>query len=162
MCFKEHQNLDVTGENASKKELEKLKRKYKVTGKHNVWEMILCIGITTIATIIIIILYSNIIELVSSIIACMFAVYFVTLLMIVLSVCNIIRGKNIKMNIWQTVLGIDGLLFFTSYIIGIIGQISITLKIVLFIIMINAIILYFILWYIGKRLEKVNKGKGLT
>lgn len=155
MAFKDYENLDVTRETASKKELEKLKDKYKVDKGYvvDIREMSLCLGIALILTVAIILLYGNVIKLSIDFILSMFIAYFGMLSTVVLSISRIIQRINTKWYVCVALLGIDASICMTSLIIANMVLISSTLQTIVAIIGMTTITLFFALIYMVVKFE---------
>lgn len=120
MAFKDYENLDVTPEIATKKELRKLKKKYGVDCKYGIGtqEIVLSLIIALILTVAIIMLYGNVIKLSIDFITGIFVPYFGMLSIVVFSICCIIKKINTKWNVCVALLVLDELICMTSLLIA--------------------------------------------
>lgn len=155
MAFNDYENLDVTKETASEKELRKLKKKYGVDRKcgTSMIEIAVYLLITFILTVAIILLYDNVIKLSIDFIVDMFIAYFGILLIVVLSISCIIKKINTKWYVFVALLGIDASICMTSLIIANMVPIGGTIQIIIPIIGMTAFALFFPLIYMVAKFE---------
>lgn len=155
MAFKDYENLDVTKETATKKELRRLKRKYGVGRKYdtNIWEIVIYLTIALILNVAIILLYGNVIKLSIDFIVDMFIAYFGILSIVVVSISRIVQKINTKWYVCVALLGIDASIFMTSLLIANMVPIGGTLQIVMPIIGMTALVLFFPLMYMVAKFE---------
>lgn len=155
MAFKDYENLDASKETATQEELRKLKKKYGVECKYstNIREIVACLAITLILTVVIILLYGNVIKLSIDFIVDMFIAYFGVLSIVVISISRIIQKINAKWYVCVALLGIDASIFMTSLLIANIVPITSTLQTIMPIIGMTAFVLFLPLMYMVVKFE---------
>lgn len=155
MSFKDYKNLDASKETATEMELRKLKKKYGVDCKYvaNIREIIGCLAMTLILTVVIILLYGNVIKLSIDFIVSMFIAYFGILSIVVISISRIIQKINTKWYACVALLGIDASIFMTSLLIANIVPITSTLQTIMPIIGMTAFVLFLPLMYMVVKFE---------